>query len=40
MRELSSGVMLLGLALLAGVVVAGWCGFLVAVGIHVARWFL
>ncbi len=40
MKGLSSVIVLLGLALLAGVVVAGWCGFLVAVGIHVARWFL
>lgn len=38
--ELASGFVLLGTALAAGVLLAGWLGFLVAVGIHVARWFL
>lgn len=40
MRELGSVLVLMGIGLGAGVLVAAWCGFLVAIAIHVARWFL
>lgn len=40
MRGLGDIVVLAALVVLAGVFVAGWLGFLAAVGITVARWFL
>lgn len=40
MKDGAAGIVMVALVFAAGVVVAGWLGFLVAVGINVARWFL